>query len=212
MPMLELKNAGFRYSPYDPWVFRHLAFKIEAGISVRVVGRNGSGKTTLLKTLSGNLDLTEGDILPRKNSLCTYLNQFAGDMLASGMTVAEHFHAATGCNGSSAGIYVDNRLSHFGLGLENRWNDFAGHLSGGEKQIIALLCVLAAGSKILCLDEFTSALDPRSIAVVEEILTRVHSEFKTALVLVNHSNFRIKTDGEFSISGYGGSEHGKRLV
>lgn len=199
MPLTSLTNAGFRYPGSDRWIFRHFDMTVEPGEAVHIVGRNGSGKSTLLKTLSGILEPTEGNLYKQLGTTIAYMDQFSGEMLARDLTIAEQFKAAAASNTLSRIVPVE-MLSRFGLGLQSRLGEFIGHLSGGQRQIIALLCILAAGADILCLDEFTSALDDRSRQVADSLLIHAKTKANIALVLVSHSGTAAIIDRELAIS------------
>jgi len=199
MALLTLTNAGYRYQGTERWIFRRFDMTIEPGEAIRVTGRNGSGKTTLLKVLSGLLKLTEGERRPQPGTKVAYMDQFAGDMLARDLTIAEQFKAATATCATSNASTVE-LLSQFGLGLQERRGEFVGYLSGGQRQIVALLCTLAAGASILLLDEFTSALDERSVEVAERLLAHLRAAANVSLVLVSQSVLATKIDRELDIS------------
>lgn len=183
MSILRLKDAGFRYPGSNTWVFRRTALELKQGEVVRIVGRNGSGKSTLLKVVAGILNLVEGERSMALSGPIAYMDQFAGDMLARDLTIKEQFDAVAASNESSA----FELLSKFDLDLNERICDFIGHLSGGEKQIVSLLSTLVSGAQVLCLDEFTSALDPKSNQTVKEILKEILSTKEVALLFINHA-------------------------
>src|SRR5438034_5376583 len=56
---VSLTDAGKRFN--RDWIFRHVNYKFEAGISYAIVGPNGSGKSTLLQLLSGSMQPSEGN-------------------------------------------------------------------------------------------------------------------------------------------------------
>jgi ABC-type multidrug transport system ATPase subunit len=199
MSVLSLINAGYKYPGSVQWVFRHLSMAVEQGEVVRLSGRNGSGKTTLLKVLSGLLELREGELQKQPGVKVAYMDQFSGEMLARDLTIYEQLTAAT-VRGTSTRFAPVEVLDQFGLGLQDRLGEFIGHLSGGQRQIIALLCVLAAGASILCLDEFTSSMDQQSAEVANELLTHAKATVNVALVLVSHSITDLKLDRELDIS------------
>jgi len=196
MPLIHLTNGGFRYSGTNRWIFRGLDFAVSAGEAVHVTGRNGSGKTTLLKVIAHILPLTEGEFQSQGGGVA-YMDQFAGEMLARDLTVAEQVKMATAIkNGAFSSLAL--MLDEFDVGLRERTTDFVGFLSGGQRQIVALLCTLAAGATVLCLDEFTASMDDHSASVANTILERVRGTMQTALVLVSHSSVGIRVDREFS--------------
>ena len=79
------------------------------------------------------------------------------------------------------------RLADLGLGLEGRFGDRMGLLSGGQRQAVALLMATMAPSKILLLDEHTAALDPRTAEFVLELTTRLVGELRLTTLMVTHS-------------------------
>src|SRR4051794_40927820 len=94
MALIRMSNASFRYPGTTKWVLRSLDFEVHNGESVRLLGRNGSGKTTILKLLCGILPLTAGAIASERNVRTAYMDQFAGEMLARDLTVAEQITMA----------------------------------------------------------------------------------------------------------------------
>lgn len=188
MDILQLQNAGFKYSGSERWVFRHFDLNIESGETIRIVGRNGIGKTTLLKVLSGLLDLTEGGLKIDSGLKVVYMDQFAGDMLARDLTISEQLKAIEVSDLPFVGNAL-TMLERFGLGLHSRTDEFVGYLSGGQRQIIALLCVLIGGANILCLDEFTSSMDEFSTQTAYQLLSDFQTSKKITLLLVGHGDF-----------------------
>jgi ABC-type multidrug transport system ATPase subunit len=154
-----LKSGGFRYPSEGRWVLRGLDLQIQHNEVVRIVGRNGSGKSTLLRILGGEEKLTEGELISDQRETAVYLDQFAGQSLANDLTIRDHLMLAArpGDDALSKAVIA---MSQYGLGLEYRLDDFVGHLSGGQKQVVALTCVLMNDASLVCLDEFTVALMP----------------------------------------------------
>ena len=196
MPLIRLNNGGYRYPGTDKWIFRGLEFAADAGEAVRLVGRNGSGKTTLLKVLTGILPLTEGSLKKGPHTRAAYMDQFAGEMLARDLTIAEQFKMATQPANDAASLGADP-LVQFNIGLQHRTTDFVGYLSGGQQQVIALLSTLLAGANLLCLDEFASSLDGQSAAVAGRLLEHARTAAKAALILVGHGSIGTHVDREF---------------
>jgi energy-coupling factor transporter ATP-binding protein EcfA2 len=197
---VELRDAGYRYPGESEWVFRCLDFSLSSAETIQITGRNGTGKSTLLKLLAGLLKPVEGSCTYAPGVPPAYMDQFAGDMLGPGLTVEEHCKAA-----ARDSKHLDQALwalSAFGLGLQDRKRDFVGHLSGGGRQIVALVCTLAAGATILCLDEFTSALDHRSIEVANALLSHAQQESAISIVVVSHSGALAALTRVFDVSAY----------
>ncbi len=182
---IAISHAGFRYPGADRWTLRDIDLEVKAGEVVKIVGRNGTGKTTLLKLLAGIHPPTEGKI--ETNGPVAYMDQSASEMVAPGLTIAEQLKAADH-HGSFKLQTAVEQLLRFEVGLDTRLNEFMGHLSGGQQQIVALLCTLMSGAKTLCLDEFASALDTRSATVAHAILDGAMNLEDVAIVFVAHAN------------------------
>ena len=73
--MLELRGAGFGYSPQN-WVFKDLSFSVPPGTVTAVLGPNGSGKTTLVRCAAGMLAVQEGAV--RRSEAAGYVPQARG--------------------------------------------------------------------------------------------------------------------------------------
>ena len=181
---ITISHVGFRYPGADCWTLRDIDLEVKAGEVVKIVGRNGTGKTTLLKLLAGIHPPTEGEI--KTNGAVAYMDQTASEMVAPGLTIAEQLKAA-GLDGSNQLRTAAAQLRRFEVGLDTRLSEFMGHLSGGQQQIVALLCTLISGARTLCLDEFASALDTRSASVAHAILEDAVASDDVAIVFVAHA-------------------------
>lgn len=197
MPLISLINGGYQYPGTSRWVFRHLDMAVELGEAIRIYGRNGSGKTTLLKIISGLLEVEEGKFWKQHGTKVAYMDQFAGEMLARDLTIEEQLKAAA--SSESSGAASVEMLDEFGLDLRDRAQEFVGHLSGGQRQIVALLCTLAAGAGVLCLDEFTSSMDEHSMQVADRLLSHAKRTGKIAFVLVSHASIAAKSDRKLTL-------------
>jgi len=91
-----------------------------------------------------------------------------------------------------------SKLAEFDIGLSGRLDEFVGHLSGGQRQVVALLSTLASGAGVICLDEFTSSMDERSARVAGHLIDAARQETETAIVLVSHSTPDCLVDREFT--------------
>lgn len=205
---LSIDRGGFHYPSERSWVFRNLSIDVGPRETIRVVGRNGVGKSTLLRVLSGLLDLSEGTLTRAHNVVVSYMDQLAGNMLASDLTIREQFAVVTDAGALAPAMAG---LIDFGLGLQSRPTAFVGHLSSGERQIVALLCTLAGGANVLCLDEFTAALDVKSLVVAKKILARVRELSDATLILVSHSDDAVlRIDRTIELTGQTVEQDGER--
>lgn len=161
--------------------------QVSAGEIVRLSGRNGSGKSTLLKLISQNLVPTLGQIDLGGAEPAVYMDQNAGDMVAHPLTIREHFSAFAGRSGAGRYGSLPHEAELVSLGLGDVLDDFVGHRSGGQKQIISLLTILQSGAMILCLDEFSAALDAVARSVAGNLIQRYASD-GVIFFVVSHSD------------------------
>ncbi len=183
-------------------MFQNLNIVVRCGETIRFLGRNGTGKTTLLKVFGGVLQLTEGRIELLPGVKAAYMDQSAGEMLALSLTVREQLKVAAGGAPSGHGRTL---LSSFGLALELRLDDFVGHLSGGQRQILALVTTLISGANLLCLDEFMSSLDDQSALTAGEALRQMQAQRNISLLVASHSSLPIPVSREVGIHNTGGT-------
>lgn len=180
--MLKIENLVFERDGKK--VLDGVSFHIQKGEKVVLLGLNGSGKTSLLKILNGLYFANsgdfcfEGEIVTKKS----FTKQFETAFRQKCSLLFQNYEAMFFCKN----LYEDISFSpsRFGLldikervfraanmfGLENRLDEFAFTLSGGEKQRAALACIFALSPDLLLLDEPTSALDPFWTARLVEIL------------------------------------------
>jgi putative ABC transport system ATP-binding protein len=82
---------------------------------------------------------------------------------------------------------IRGKLESLGLELEKRLGDQMGQLSGGQHQAISLLMASLRSSKLLLLDEHTSALDPLTADSVMELTSNIVAAGKLTTIMVTHS-------------------------
>ena len=194
--MLALRGCGYRYPGADRWAFQDVNLQITPGEIILLRGRNGSGKSTVLKVVCGILKPTSGTAIADDGVSAVYMDQSADEMLAFDLTVREHLLAFRHDLFTHSQTLYD-RLHEFGIGLETRLDEFVGHLSGGQRQIIALLSTVESGANLLCLDEFLSALDVRSVQVATALIQQFVKTKKVSVLAVSHLPVDLSVDREF---------------
>jgi ABC-2 type transport system ATP-binding protein len=174
---MKVKNLSFRYHKRAPYFFKELSFNLEEGLIHALHGKNGVGKSVLLHILSKRIEgeaVISGEIVAEKSAL---MNQQFDQALACQFTFLENMQF--GCLGRfpspfsclKAPSYV--MQDHFLKLLEKFYIDVTipvCKLSGGQRQILALLMKLQRETKILFLDEPTAALDEQNATMVFEFL------------------------------------------
>jgi len=210
MTMVELRDVAFHYPDSTTLILDGISFNAEMGDTIAIQGRNGAGKSTLLKLIAGELQPTSGTISLARATRAIYLDQFAGTMLAEFLTLEEHLFAfsrrhRSGLARGQLRTKLTGFLSPFGIGLEARLRSFAGELSGGERQLLALAIALMADVQILCLDEFTASLDEWSEKAAYAALAAARENRPLIIFLVSHAPTPLKPMKLVSLSSRGSS-------
>jgi ABC-type bacteriocin/lantibiotic exporter with double-glycine peptidase domain len=195
MSLLRFERVSFHYPDDEQLVIHDLSFSVKTNETVQIAGRNGSGKTTLLRLASGELRPTAGQVISADGVRSVYLDQFSMDMLAPDLTLAEHGLAFS----DQARSGFIEMLVRFELGLETRLHAFAGELSGGQRQILAIVITLLRGVQVLCLDEFTSNLDPRAEESALRLLQEYQDRTGAVILFVAHKPLSLIPTRSLSI-------------
>jgi molybdate transport system ATP-binding protein len=166
--------------------------EVGAGEIVAIVGENGSGKSTLLAALSGLLALDAGRITldgttwddPDRNVFLPSHHRPVALMLQEGvlfpnLRVIDNVAFGARANGTPRAVAREQAASWLRkVGLGDRAAARPHELSGGQAQRVALARTLAAGARLVLLDEPLGALDPD---------TRVATRSELAAALANHA-------------------------
>jgi branched-chain amino acid transport system ATP-binding protein len=171
-----------------------ISIEVHPGDLVSVIGSNGAGKTSLLRSISGLLRPRTGRIffqgdsieVEPTDSICRrgIIHVPEGRKLFPQMTVLENLEM--GAYLPEAKAKFSERLEEI-LGifpiLEKRRKQFAGTLSGGEQQMLAIGRALMAGPRLLMLDEPTLGLSPKIALEIYTVLRRLHDEGVSLLLV-----------------------------
>ena len=206
MSLLELDRVNAYYG--QSHILRDLSMRVEEGDICALLGRNGAGKTTTLRSIAGATppDVRGGrisfkgeaitgvspeDVSMRGISLVPEERRIFPDL-----TVAENLHLAEVVNNRSNTIGRSMKFDHAGMSTEEVYEEFprlderreqkAGTLSGGEQQMLAIARALKQNTDLLLLDEPYEGLAPQIIANVEDAIRRI-SEAGTTILLVEQN-------------------------
>jgi len=172
------------------YILQGTSLDVEKGEVVALLGRNGAGKTTTLKTIMGLVKPRAGRILFKDGDI-TRLPAFKvarrgigyvpqGRQLFPKMTVLENLK--TGLRDQSDAQQLESVFSLFPV-LQERLNQLAGTLSGGEQQALAISRALIKRPDIILLDEPSTGLMPIFVFKVKEIIKKL-AENGIAILLV----------------------------
>jgi urea transport system ATP-binding protein len=172
-------------------ILRNLAFEARLGEVTVVLGRNGVGKTTLLKSLMGvvpvktgsvkldGADITRDTPYERVRQGVGYVPQ--GREIFGRLTVEENL--LMGLAYKSGRAPIDPELFELFPVLKQMLQRRGGDLSGGQQQQLAIARALAAGPKLLILDEPTEGIQPSIIKDIGRVI-RMLADRKTMAVLL----------------------------
>ncbi len=184
-----------------------LTLTLKEGDFAVVIGSNGAGKSTMLNALSGAVRPDAGSIhvdgidvtrMPVHKRAAFIGRVFQDPMLgtAPALSIEENLALAS-MRGKRRGLRhaLDKArrdrfaalLEPFGLGLESRMRVPASLLSGGQRQVLALVMASLEHPRVLLLDEHTAALDPRTAALVMEATARIVSEGGLTTLMITHN-------------------------
>ena len=177
-------------------ILRNVGFEARLGEVTVVLGRNGVGKTTLLKSLMGvvpvrtgsmvldGTDITRATPYERVRRGIGYVPQ--GREIFSRLTVADNL--AMGLAVKPGGTAIPAELFELFPVLKTMINRRGGDLSGGQQQQLAIARALAAGPKLLILDEPTEGIQPSIIKdigrVIRMLADRGMNGQRMAIILV----------------------------
>ena len=202
MSMLKVENLSVHYGMIQ--AVRDVSFEVNEGEVVSLIGANGAGKTSILRTISGLVRPSAGKIeflgqeiqkVPAQKIVAAGLSQVPeGRHVFPGLTVMENLEMGAFLKKDREENQANLKkvFSRFPR-LEERKNQDAATLSGGEQQMLAMGRALMSTPKLLLLDEHTAALDPKTSEMVMELTQKiVESHDLTTLMITHDMNHAIE--------------------
>lgn len=190
--LLSLASLQVRYG--NAPAIHELSLHVAAGEIVCLVGPNGAGKSTCLLTIAGVVEPARGEIQFEGSSIRGLSPETIaragislvpeGRRIFGRLTVRENLVVASGTQGGvlKTRDQFDRVLALFPV-LQDRYNGYAGQLSGGEQQQLAIARALICRPKLLLVDEPSLGLAPLFADLVFETLKRLREEGVTLLVV-----------------------------
>lgn len=194
MSMAILEVNGLHVGYGDLQVIHGVEFRIEDKRIVSVIGSNGAGKTTILNAISGLIKPTSGRITfhdARIDQMAPYhivrlgiIQIPEGRRLFQKNTVLENLRLGA-INPGAKKVFPQSLEYVFALfpRLQERQNQLAGTLSGGEQQMLAIGRGLMAKPTILAMDEPSLGLAPLAIKTVFETVKTLNTQGMTILLV-----------------------------
>jgi branched-chain amino acid transport system ATP-binding protein len=197
---LSLTNVHSFYG--DSHILHGVSFALQPGSVLGLLGRNGAGKTTCISTIIGFLSPCEGEIRlygepieglsPERIARLGIGLVPQGRRIFSSLTVRENLVVAAQRREIDTEPWGVDRIYDLFPRLRERDAQFAGTLSGGEQQMLAIGRALMGNPRVLLLDEPSEGLAPLIVAEVGRTIERLKQE-KQSTILVEQ-NLKLALD------------------
>lgn len=199
--MLKLTNVSTTIGNYQ--AIRGVTLEIEKGEFVALLGSNGAGKTTLFRTIAGVLKPSQGTIEFKGQEISRLpAHKIVGLGLAlcpEGRHLFPHLSVrknlmlgayARRRNHTEIQRTVEQCYELFPI-LQQRQNQLAGTLSGGEQQMLAIARALMSGPEMLLLDEPSLGLAPLVVRAIAEVIKGITEMGTTVFLSEQNANMAL---------------------
>ena len=220
--MLKVSDLHVSYGGIK--ALRGINLEVPDGKIVTLIGANGAGKSTLLRSISGLVKPQEGSIrLDNKELIWSPINKICAEGIAlspegrhvfSDLTVLENLMIGAYLRKDKETIQKDLEWIYelFPRLKERSWQ-FAGTLSGGEQQMLAVGRALMSRPKLLMMDEPSLGLAPLIVQQIFSIIEEINKKGVTILLIEQNANMALKAadtayvleTGDITLSGSGES-------
>ncbi len=195
-PILQVQHVDAHYGPIQ--ALRDVSIEVNEGEIVTLIGANGAGKSTLLMSIFGQPRVSKGcirfageditGVQPHRIAKRGLAQVPEGRHIFPAMTVEENLLMGTVPVGPEF-VEID-RQAVFTLfpRLQERRNQRAGTMSGGEQQMLAIGRALMSRPRMILLDEPSLGLAPKVIAAVFDALKQIAASGKTIFLVEQNAN------------------------
>ena len=200
--MLSIKDLHVSYGGIK--ALQGINIDVPDGKIVTLIGANGAGKSTMLRTISGLVKAEAGSIkLDNVELIGLPINKICAEGIAlspegrhvfADLTVEENLKIGAYLRNDKETIANDMKCvySLFPRLKERSWQ-YAGTLSGGEQQMLAVGRALMSRPKILMLDEPSLGLAPLVVQQIFDIIKEINKKGVTVLLIEQNANMALKT-------------------
>ncbi len=200
-PLLQARTVTAGYRPAAP-ILHGVSLEILPGEIVALLGPNGAGKSTLVKAIAGLVRVSSGTVrflgqditgLPthrRVQAGLIYVPQSRN--VFARLTVQENLKLGALHNPETADAQQETVLALF-PDLRERISVRAGHLSGGQRQMVAVGRALMAAPRLMIVDEPSAGLSPRVSRSVFRQLAQVRASGVAVLMVEQNTRAALET-------------------
>ena len=192
--MLTIRNLQAGYGNLK--VLKNVSMHVADGEIVTIIGANGAGKTTLLSTIAGLLRPTSGEIAfkgrdmtavppPKRPALgCVMVPE--GRQVFAALSVEENLllggYVRKNEGRPALARQLDRQYALFPI-LKERRGQYAGTLSGGEQQMLAMARALMSRPSLIMMDEPSTGLAPLIVQDIFKVIVQMREAGKTVLLV-----------------------------
>lgn len=211
-----IKNLSFKFSPTGRFFFKNLTCDFQANKIHFIRGQNGVGKSTFFRLLQGNITKDEqcsGQICVqekcftlKKNgykNLSNYIRmvpQKFDSMLACEFSFRQNLKLANiSLYPNFSKLPAHQRIPEFVKTFNIDVDKPVKLLSGGQRQILAILMALQKNTQVLLLDEPTAALDERNSGMVMQFLSNLVKTMDLTVLIICHDKKLVR---RYAADGY----------
>ena len=190
--LLELKNVEAAYGNIK--ALKGINLSVPEGKIVTLIGANGAGKSTTMKTIMGIMKPIAGDVLFKGESIAGMKTHNIvrkgvvlvpeGRQILQNMTVRENLEMGAYQRNDAEGIKEDlSKVFERFPRLFERQGQFAGTLSGGEQQMLAIGRAVMAKPEVMLLDEPSMGLAPLVVQQIFDVIKDINKMGTTVLLV-----------------------------
>ena len=195
MALLEIKDLEVNYGVIK--AIKGVSFDVNEGEIIALIGANGAGKTTILHTITGLIQAKKGSIVfdgkeltktpPHKIVSMGMAHVPEGRRIFQQLSVLENLKLGAYTRKDKSEIASTLKMVYERFPrLEERKNQGAGTLSGGEQQMLAMGRALMSKPRIILMDEPSMGLSPLLVSEIFDII-KVINESGTTVLLVEQN-------------------------
>lgn len=219
MSMLEIRDLNVFYGGIH--ALKGISLNVEEGQIVSMIGSNGAGKSSMMNAISGIVKYQSGEILFRGEKLPAQANKIVkqgicqvpeGRLIFANLTTYENLILGAYLRSDKSAVARDlKRVYEIFPRLEERKNQIAGTLSGGEQQMLAMGRGIMSAPDLIMLDEPSLGLAPLLVNTIFETIKEIKAMGKTILLVEQNAlkalsvadNAYVLEQGRITMSGPG---------
>jgi len=198
--LLELKNTAVHYGKVE--ATRDISIKVPEGEIITLIGANGAGKSTTLRMISGLVRPSQGEVLFEGESITHLDPEDITDLGIAHVPEGRHvFPQMTVLENLEMGAYLvkskqemknnlESVFEHFPR-LKERVKQFAGTMSGGEQQMVAMARGLMSSPRLVVMDEPSLGLSPIMQQEIAVIIKEIHAQGRTIILVEQNARLAL---------------------